>query len=167
MQGKRTIYFNIKKKKVNINLKFSRLFHLCVFQIYYCLWWHLSCSNLLPEYLARTWKSTKLKLVCVCVCMCVSVHRCMQITQKDSFLLVSLYSFWCLLWQISVRRDFVCWFICEANCMTLIYCIFLEWPAFCDFLKRSWLRRVKLNESSLALKVYLKLPKALVLSEQY
>lgn len=131
-------------KNVNIKLKFSRLFHSCLLQIYHYLWWHLGCSNLLSECIAHTWKSTMLKMVWVC--MRVSVHACLQITQKDSFLLVSLYSFWCLLWQISVRGDFVCWFICEANCMTLIYCIFFEWPAFCDCLKTSWARRVKLNE---------------------
>lgn len=90
-------------------MRFSRLFHSCLFQIFHYVLWHLSCSGLLSECAVHTWKSTKLKTPCVCAC--VSLHACMQITQKDSFLLASLYSFWCLLWQISVRGDFLCWFI--------------------------------------------------------
>lgn len=133
-------------KKADKKLTFSGLFHSHLFQIYFYLWWHLGCSNLLSECIAHIWKITKVKMGGEGVCMRVSVHACMQITQKDSYLLVSLYSFWCLLWQISVRGDFVCWFICEANCMMLIHCMLFEWPAFCDYLKRSWSRRVKLNE---------------------
>lgn len=105
--------------------------------------------------IAHMWKSTKLWMGCVC--MCVFGHTCVQIAQQGSFLLVSLYSFWCLLWQISVRRDFVCWFISEASCMTFIYWMFLSDLLFVTFERESFVEEWNyMSESSLALKIHLK-----------
>lgn len=107
-------------KKVNTKLNFSRFFPLFLIRIYHYAWWHLSCSSWLCECIAHTWRSTKLRLICVRE----SVHVCVQITQKDSFLLASLYSFWYSLWQISVRGDFICWFIWGQQCDINILCVF-------------------------------------------
>lgn len=66
------------------------------------------------------------------VALCAWVCACMRANYtKDSFLLASLYSFWCSLWQISVRGDFVCWFIwgqqCDINILYVFWVICFLW----------------------------------------